>query len=209
VEGAALVFEAAVDASLVVRCDDGSAWRLWFEGARCVAARRSGDGASLDALISLFGEGAQLALERAPQGWWLHAQDGSPRAEVAAGGSSYVLEGQWVEAARAAMSALWARHGGSAVSVEGRKITLMQQTRTGSLRIKPDGAGERGISLTDLGWVLRAAAYAAERGEAVDLALVNRLRYKPGTPKESTRYIDTGWALKLNTILNRGADDQG
>ncbi len=39
----------------------------------------------------------------------------------------------------------------------------------------------------------------AQRGGVLDEARVNRLRYLVGTPKESTRWIDTGWALALVT----------
>jgi hypothetical protein len=31
----------------------------------------------------------------------------------------------------------------------------------------------------------------------LDEARVNRLRYLDGTPKDATRWIDTGWAIRL------------
>jgi hypothetical protein len=34
-------------------------------------------------------------------------------------------------------------------------------------------------------------------GGILDEARVNRLRYLEGTPKASTRWIDTGWAIAL------------
>ena len=34
-------------------------------------------------------------------------------------------------------------------------------------------------------------------GGILDEARVNRLRYLEGTPRESTRWIDTGWAIVL------------
>ncbi|BDG02807.1 hypothetical protein [Anaeromyxobacter oryzae] len=34
-------------------------------------------------------------------------------------------------------------------------------------------------------------------GGVLDEARVNKLRYLEGTPKESTRWIDTGWAILL------------
>ncbi len=44
-----------------------------------------------------------------------------------------------------------------------------------------------------------------QEGGVLDEARVNRLRYLEGTPKESTRWIDTGHAIRLmaDTILER------
>ncbi len=57
------------------------------------------------------------------------------------------------------------------------------------------GFGERTVSLQDLGWIIVAADDVAESGGTLDEARVNRVRYLEGTPKESTRWIDTGWAI--------------
>jgi hypothetical protein len=57
------------------------------------------------------------------------------------------------------------------------------------------GFGERTVSLTDLAWVISASDVARESGAILDEALVNRVRYLEGTPKGSTRWVDTGWAL--------------
>jgi hypothetical protein len=51
------------------------------------------------------------------------------------------------------------------------------------------------VSLQDLAWVIAAAEDVADHGGRLDEERVNRLRYLEGTPKESTRWIDTGWAL--------------
>ena len=48
-----------------------------------------------------------------------------------------------------------------------------------------------------LAWVLLAADAVSEQGGLLDEARVNRLRYLEGTPRRSTRWIDTGWAMVL------------
>lgn len=53
------------------------------------------------------------------------------------------------------------------------------------------------MSLDDLGWVLAAKEEGERLGVAVDEALVNRLRYVDGTRRDQTRWIDTGWAIRL------------
>lgn len=45
--------------------------------------------------------------------------------------------------------------------------------------------------------MLAAADDASTNGGEVDEGRVNRLRYLLGTPKESTRWIDTGWAIAI------------
>jgi hypothetical protein len=54
---------------------------------------------------------------------------------------------------------------------------------------------ERTVSLTDLAWVVAAADDVRDRGGLLDEARVNLLRYLEGTPKSSTRWIDTPWAI--------------
>jgi hypothetical protein len=46
--------------------------------------------------------------------------------------------------------------------------------------------------------VILAADAVAEQGGLLDEARVNRLRYLEGTPRKSTRWIDTGWAMVLS-----------
>lgn len=56
----------------------------------------------------------------------------------------------------------------------------------------------RQVSTLDVSWAMMARQEALVRGRArADERLVNELRYLPGTPSGSTRYIDTRWALYL------------
>jgi superfamily II DNA or RNA helicase/diadenosine tetraphosphate (Ap4A) HIT family hydrolase/SOS-response transcriptional repressor LexA len=83
------------------------------------------------------------------------------------------------------------------VQGDGHRAHVLGAAARGGLRIS-GGEGrfaERTVSLQDLGWVIVAAEDAREQGGALDEARVNRLRYLEGTPKGSTRWIDTGWAL--------------
>ena len=59
------------------------------------------------------------------------------------------------------------------------------------------GFAERTVSLTDLAWVAAAADDVATHGGVLDADRVNRVRYLDGTPKGSTRWIDTPWAVAL------------
>jgi len=52
----------------------------------------------------------------------------------------------------------------------------------------------------DIAWVLAASERAAGAGAVLAEGLVNRLRYLDGTPKGSTRWIDTGWAVVLGSV---------
>jgi superfamily II DNA or RNA helicase/diadenosine tetraphosphate (Ap4A) HIT family hydrolase/SOS-response transcriptional repressor LexA len=78
-----------------------------------------------------------------------------------------------------------------------RRARIVGQARDGGLRIDggPDGFAERTVSLVDLAWVIHAAEDVASTGGLLDEARVNKLRYLDGTPRESTRWIDTGWAI--------------
>lgn len=75
-----------------------------------------------------------------------------------------------------------------------RRATLTGVAARGGLRIEGDFA-PRTVSLTDLAWVAVARRDVEEDGGRLDEARVNRLRYLEGTPKSSTRYIDTEWAI--------------
>ncbi len=57
------------------------------------------------------------------------------------------------------------------------------------------GFGARTVTLTDFAWLVMAARDQLDHGGELDEARVNKVRYLEGTPKESTRWIDTGWAL--------------
>ena len=85
----------------------------------------------------------------------------------------------------------WLQHGA-------KRCRLVARTASG-VRIDggDDGFAARTVSTTDVAWVLLAADDVAANGGLLDEARVNRLRYLDGTPKGSTRWIDTGWAILL------------
>lgn len=91
-----------------------------------------------------------------------------------------------------AREATWVEARGKACRIEGRSAR-------GGLRVSggPDGFKARTVSAIDIGWVLVARDAARIGGHPVDESFVNRHRYLAGTPKGSTRWIDTGWALVL------------
>jgi superfamily II DNA or RNA helicase/diadenosine tetraphosphate (Ap4A) HIT family hydrolase len=91
---------------------------------------------------------------------------------------SLIGEGEWIEA-------------------NGKRCRVVGRSARGGLRIDggPDGFGERTVSLLDIAWVLVAQDDVREKGGVLDEARVNRLRYLEGTPKGSTRWVDTGWGL--------------
>ena len=84
----------------------------------------------------------------------------------------------------------------------GRRCRVVGPSKKGGVRIDggPHGFAERTVSLTDIAWALRARTEAERLGGLPDEALVNRGRYLDGTPKSSTRWIDTGWALVLTEV---------
>jgi hypothetical protein len=83
------------------------------------------------------------------------------------------------------------------VQTNGRAAHITGAAKQGGLRIAgdEDGLKERTISLTDLAWVIVADDDVATTGGLLDEQRVNLLRYLEGTPKGSTRWIDTGWAI--------------
>ncbi len=83
------------------------------------------------------------------------------------------------------------------VQPNGRAARITGAAKQGGLRIAgdEDGLKERTISLTDLAWVIVADDDVAATGGLLDEQRVNLLRYLEGTPKGSTRWIDTGWAI--------------
>jgi superfamily II DNA or RNA helicase/diadenosine tetraphosphate (Ap4A) HIT family hydrolase/HKD family nuclease len=86
----------------------------------------------------------------------------------------------------------WVERGNQRGRITGR-------ANQGGLRIAgvDGGFDARTVSLVDLGWALQAADDARRNGGTLDEARVNRLRYLDGTPKGSTRWIDTGWAIAV------------
>jgi hypothetical protein len=87
----------------------------------------------------------------------------------------------------------------------GGRARVLGPSKQGGLRIDGGDGGfkERTVSLTDLGWALLAQDQALERGGQFDEALVNRLRYPEATPRASTRWIDTGWAIAACSLAVR------
>lgn len=87
----------------------------------------------------------------------------------------------------------------SIVQSDGRRARVLGSAQRGGLRVDggggKEGFAERTVSLVDLAWVILADDEVRERGGVLDEARVNVLRYLEGTPKGSTRWIDTGWAL--------------
>jgi superfamily II DNA or RNA helicase/diadenosine tetraphosphate (Ap4A) HIT family hydrolase len=78
-----------------------------------------------------------------------------------------------------------------------RSARILGPAQRGGLRLDvgEQAASERTVSLTDLAWVAVAHDDVVANGGGLDEARVNHLRYLEGTPKGSTRWIDTGWAL--------------
>ena len=112
------------------------------------------------------------------------------------------LPSEWEDRARELAVAL-ADRAGEWVEGRGRRCRIVGASARGGVRVDggPEGFAERTVSVTDLAWVLKAQAEVGGTGGALDEAAVNRLRCLDGTPKGSTRWIDTGWAL----LLARGA----
>ncbi len=82
---------------------------------------------------------------------------------------------------------------------DGRRARIVGAAPRGGLRIVGvDGAfSERTISLADLAWVLAASDDVALHGGVLDDLRIHHLRYLEGTPKGSTRWLDSGWAMAI------------
>lgn len=86
----------------------------------------------------------------------------------------------------------------NAVLIHGkRRARVLGPSQRGGLRIDggDEGFAERSISLADIAWVAVADDDVRAHGGLLDEARVNRARYLVGTPRGSTRWIDTNWAL--------------
>jgi hypothetical protein len=101
------------------------------------------------------------------------------------------------ERARAWIERFVAQHAGSWVEADGRRVRVVGASGRGGIRIDGEGLSERTVSVSDVAWVLIAQDDVERYGGVLDEARVNRLRYLVGTPRESTRWIDTGWAITL------------
>jgi superfamily II DNA or RNA helicase/diadenosine tetraphosphate (Ap4A) HIT family hydrolase len=115
------------------------------------------------------------------------------------GGVSRDLDPKWVEAASRLVAFIEGRcEPGQIIGPAKRRCAYLGSTSKGGVRVQKEGSSRpRGVSATDLAWVLAANDRAAANPGRLDEAWVNRLRYLDGTPKGSTRYIDTGWAIAL------------
>ena len=91
------------------------------------------------------------------------------------------------------------------VEYAGKRCRVVGRAARGGLKIDGGEGGfqERTISLADLAWVMIAQDDVRRAGGVLEEARVNRLRYLEGTPKESTRWIDTGWAITI--VLGAGS----
>lgn len=94
---------------------------------------------------------------------------------------------------------------------DGRRARVLGAAARGGLRIDGGDGGftERTVSVNDVAWVVAADDWARDNKTVLDEAVVNRCRYLAGTPKSSTRFIDTGWALALwqngKSLVDRAA----
>lgn len=94
---------------------------------------------------------------------------------------------------------------GGLLGPEDKRLRIVGEAPRGGLRIdgtvdagaERPGFAERTVSLDDIAWALVAEDEARGVGGVADEARVNRLRYLEGTPKASTRWIDTAWALTI------------
>ena len=80
---------------------------------------------------------------------------------------------------------------------DGRRARVLGAAPRGGVRVDggEGGFAERTVSPTDLAWVIATSEEVSQLGGMVDEQRVNKVRYLEGTPKGSTRWIDTGWAI--------------
>ena len=88
---------------------------------------------------------------------------------------------------------------GAVITAQGHRYRILHRTPKGGLRVDGGLGGfkPRTVSASDFAWVLEARDQAHAAGALLDETFVNLVRYLEGTPKESTRWIDTGHALRL------------
>lgn len=141
--------------------------------------------------------------------WTLPAIDHATyRALTGSSRASRTPSPERIAEARALVGALLADPGpGATVTARGKSCRLLGPAARGGLRIdggnrpadaehSATGFKPRTVSLADLAWALEAHHTFGPLA-TIDEPHVNRLRYLEGTPKQSTRWIDTGWALVL------------
>ena len=86
---------------------------------------------------------------------------------------------------------------GDPMQKDGRVCRFQGRSAKGGVRVDHENMQARTVSLLDLAWVIAARNDQDANGGVLDEARVNALRYLDGTPRDSTRWIDTGWALVL------------
>jgi superfamily II DNA or RNA helicase/SAM-dependent methyltransferase len=91
------------------------------------------------------------------------------------------------------------------MDLDGKRCRVAGEAPKGGVQIDggDDGFARRTVSLSDIGWALLAADDARQNGGLLDEGRVNRLRYLEGTPRKSTRWIDTDWALMFVRLFAR------
>jgi superfamily II DNA or RNA helicase/diadenosine tetraphosphate (Ap4A) HIT family hydrolase len=115
--------------------------------------------------------------------------------------ASRALTPAQLERARLAARSIAERHAERWVERNGKKCRVLGLAESGGVQIDGGDGGfrRRTVSLTDIGWVLAARGDVTANGGVLDETRVNRLRYLEGTPKDATRWIDTGWAIVLTS----------
>ena len=136
--------------------------------------------------------------------WALPALDWSTWNALGEGRSaSHRLPIEAEERAREWIERFLGAHAGKWVEADGKRVRVVGRSARGGMRIEGEGFAERTVSATDIAWVLLAQDDVRESGGVLDEARVNRLRYLEGTPKGSTRWIDTGHAITLLRAAGR------
>lgn len=86
------------------------------------------------------------------------------------------------------------------LDVDGVKLRIIGKSAQGGLKLALESGKTRSISQTDLAWALYTYEQTQELS-GLSVERVNQRRYLAGTPKASTRYIDTGWAIRIIKAL--------
>jgi len=108
------------------------------------------------------------------------------------------------ERARGVVEAVMSSVGeGGWIEGNGKRCRVVARSAQGGLRIDGGRGGfsERTVSLRDIAWTVVAGDDVRVHGGVLDEARVNRLRYLEGTPKGSTRWIDSGWAVVVTEAV--------
>ncbi len=192
-----------VGGHLFLVVDDEGVFTAPDRVARVVADRRPGETAYVFATAGggyrYCGVGRWLDDEGA---WTIPDLDFATWRALGSGrGASRRIDPRWLEGAKVVAGSV----GDGWHEQDGRRFRVLGWSAQGGLRIDggEDGFAERTVSLLDIAWVLAAAEDVRVNGGLLDEARVNKLRYLDGTPKGSTRWIDTGWASRLVAAARR------